>query len=93
MNRIKQILKERNLTQKDFAALLGISPVGLYQQIKTPSYPTLEKWAAVLDIPMWQLFDSPEEVATNTQQEGQGVRLVCPHCGKPLHIDLAKSEE
>lgn len=63
MNRIKQILKERNITQKEFAALLGISPVGLYQQIKTPSYPTLEKWAAVLNIPMWQLFASPEEVA------------------------------
>lgn len=92
MNRIKQILKERNITQKEFAALLGISPVGLYQQIKTPSYPTLEKWATALNIPMWQLFASPEEVAANTQ-EGQGVRLVCPHCGKPLHIDLAKSDE
>ena len=65
----KQILKERNITQKEFAALLGISPVGLYQQIKTPSYPTLEKWVAVLNIPMWQLFASPEEVAANTQQE------------------------
>lgn len=93
MNRIKQILKERNITQKEFAALLGISPVGLYQQIKTPSYPTLEKWAAVLNIPMWQLFASPEEVAANTQQDTQGARLVCPHCGKPLHIDLIKSKE
>lgn len=94
MNRIKQILKERNITQKDFAALLGISPVGLYQQIKTPSYPTLEKWAAVLNIPMWQLFASPEEVAASTQQEtGQGVRLVCPHCGKPLHVELSKDGE
>lgn len=94
MNRIKQILKERNITQKEFAALLGISPVGLYQQIKTPSYPTLEKWAAVLNIPMWQLFASPEEVAASTPQEtGQGVRLVCPHCGKPLRVDLSKSQE
>ena len=93
MNRIKQILKERNITQKEFAALLGISPVGLYQQIKTPSYPTLEKWATVLNIPMWQLFASPEDVAASTQQEGQGVALVCPYCGKPLHVDLSKSGE
>ena len=92
MNRIKQLLKERNITQKEFAALLGISPVGLYQQIQKPSYPTLEKWAAVLHVPMWQLFASPEEVAANTQ-EGQGVRLVCPHCGKPLRMNLAKGEE
>ncbi len=94
MNRIKQILKERKMTQKEFAALLGISSVGLYQQIKTPSYTTLEKWAAVLNIPMWQLFASPEEVAASTPQEtGQGVRLVCPHCGKLLQVDLTKGEE
>lgn len=94
MTRIKDILNERNISLKEFAAELGISYTALYLQINKPSYPTLEKWAAVLNIPMWQLFASPEEVAANTPQEtGQGVRLVCPHCGKPLRIDLAKGQE
>lgn len=93
MTRIKDILNERKISLKEFAAMLNISYTALYLQINKPSYPTLEKWAAVLNIPMWQLFASPEEVAANTPQEGQGVRLVCPHCGKPLHVDLSKSQE
>lgn len=94
MTRIKDILNERNISLKEFAAELGISYTALYLQINRPSYSTLEKWAAVLNIPMWQLFASPEEVAVSTPQEtGQGVRLVCPHCGKPLRIDLSKSQE
>lgn len=94
MTRIKDILNERNISLKEFAAELGISYTALYLQINRPSYSTLEKWAAVLNIPMWQLFASPEEVAASTPQEtGQGVRLVCPHCGKPLRIDLSKSQE
>mgnify|MGYP004572604733 CR=1 FL=1 len=93
MTRIKDILNERKISLKEFAAELGISYTALYLQINKPSYPTLEKWAAVLNIPMWQLFASPEDVAASTQQEGQGVALVCPYCGKPLHVDLFKSGE
>lgn len=94
MTRIKDILNERNISLKEFAAELGISYTALYLQINRPSYPTLEKWAAVLNIPMWQLFASPEEVAASTPQEtGQGVRLVCPHCGKALRVDLSKDGE
>ena len=43
--------------------MLNISYTALYLQINKPSYPTLEKWASVLSVPMWQLFASPEEVA------------------------------
>lgn len=63
MTRIKDILNGRNISLKEFAAMLGISYTALYLQINKPSYPTLEKWASVLGIPMWQLFASPEEVA------------------------------
>lgn len=68
MTRIKDILNGRNISLKEFAAMLGISYTALYLQINKPSYPTLEKWASVLGIPMWQLFASPEEVA-NVPQE------------------------
>lgn len=64
MTRIKDILNGRNISLKEFAAMLGISYTALYLQINKPSYPTLEKWASVLGIPIWQLFASPEEVNT-----------------------------
>lgn len=63
MTRIKEILNERHISLKEFAAMLNISYTALYLQINKPSYPTLEKWASVLGVPMWQLFASPEEVS------------------------------
>ena len=69
MTRIKDILYERNISLKEFAAELGISYTALYLQINKPSYPTLEKWASVLGVPMWQLFASPEEVCASTQNK------------------------
>lgn len=67
MTRIKEILNERHISLKEFAAMLNISYTALYLQINKPSYPTLEKWASVLSVPIWQLFASPEEV--NIPQE------------------------
>ncbi len=62
-HRIKELIKEKGYTQQEFADLLGMSRVGLAQIVNgKPSYPTLEKIATALDIPMWQLFVSPEEV-------------------------------
>lgn len=67
MTRIKEILNERHISLKEFAAMLNISYTALYLQINKPSYPTLEKWANVLNVPMWQLFASPEEVSAHSQ--------------------------
>lgn len=68
MTRIKDILNERNISLKEFAGMLGISYTALYLQIDKPSFPTLEKWSSVLGVPMWQLFASPEEVASTPQE-------------------------
>lgn len=69
MTRIKEILNERHISLKEFAAMLNISYTALYLQVNKPSYPTLEKWANVLNVPMWQLFASPEEVCASTQNK------------------------
>ncbi|MGR4839099.1 MULTISPECIES: helix-turn-helix domain-containing protein [unclassified Bacteroides] len=62
-HRIKDLIKERGYTQQEFADKLGITRVGLSQLINgKPSYSTLEKISAALEVPMWQLFASPEEV-------------------------------
>lgn len=82
-HRIKELIKEKGYTQQEFADLLGMSRVGLVQIVNgKPSYPTLEKIATALNVPMWQLFASPEEI----QPKSDGASITCPNCGKSIKI-------
>ena len=69
MNRIKEILKEKGITQQELADKLGVTE-------------TLERIANALNVPMWQLFASPNEV----QQTGNS--LICPNCGTLLELKI-----
>lgn len=82
MNRIKEIIKEKGFTQQAFANKLGITRGGLIQLLESPSYPSLERIATALDVPLWQLFATTEEV-----QETKNT-IICPHCGKPIELDV-----
>jgi transcriptional regulator with XRE-family HTH domain len=94
---IKDILTQKGMTQQDLADLLGVSRPSVSATISRPSFSTLERIAAALEVEPWQLLAPPaivEELKqARAQETGQGVRLVCPHCGKPLRIDLAKGQE
>lgn len=46
------------------------------------AYRTMKKFSEYTNVPMWQLFASPEEV--------KGKNNVCPYCGMP--IKLGKGE-
>ena len=84
-HRIKELIKEKGYTQQEFADKLGITRVGLSQLINgKPSYPTLEKIATALIVPMWQLFASSEEV----HPKSDSLSLTCPHCGKDISIKV-----
>ena len=78
MNRIKEVIKEKGFTITSLADKLGIAR--LSRMIVSPSYPTLEKIATALNVPMWQLFASPAEVAKEAKGE------TCPYCGQPIAI-------
>lgn len=81
-HRIKELIKERGYTQQEFADKLEMTRVGLSQLINgKPSYPTLEKIAKALDVPMWQLFASEKDVL----QQEEGI-MTCPHCGKKFKM-------
>lgn len=80
MNRIKEVIKEKGFTITSLADRLGIARESLSRMMVSPSYPTLEKIATALDVPMWQLFASPAEVAKETKGE------TCPYCGQPITI-------
>ena len=80
-NRIKGILKEQDITINELADRLGISRVTLSTQINgTANIVSYEKIATALNVPMWQLFASPEEVAKQTDNE------TCPYCGQPIAV-------
>ena len=84
-HRIKELIKEKGYTQQEFADKLGITRVGLSQLINgKPSYPTLEKIATALNVPMWQLFASSEEV----HPKSDSLSLTYPHCGKDISIKV-----
>lgn len=62
--RIKEVLKTQGKTQQELADLLGISLSAVKQMVNAQSLTTttVEKIADVLEVPVWQLFASPEEV-------------------------------
>ena len=79
-NRIKEVIKEKGYSMKEFAEVIGMTRENLFRVVKDPSSPTLEKLSNALDVPVWQFFASPDEVKT----------MVCPHCGKEIHITINK---
>ena len=63
--RIKDIMVEKGISSVSLAESIGVSKVTVSNLINNktmPSVDTLEKIATTLDVPIWQLFVSPEEV-------------------------------
>ena len=86
--RIKEILKENRCTQQMLADRMNVSLSAIKQMVSAESLTTatLEKIATALNVPMWQLFASPEEV--NPKKDA--LTLTCPHCGKDININIEK---
>lgn len=84
--RIKEVLKEKGFTQQMLADEMNVSLSAVKQMVSADSLTTstLEKIATALNVPMWQLFVSPEEVQPKTD----GLTLSCPHCGKNISIKV-----
>lgn len=84
--RIKELLKEKGLTQQELADMVGVSYQSMKQTLNASSVTTstLEKIATALNVPMWQLFASPEEV----QPKKDSLSLTFPHCGKDINIKV-----
>lgn len=84
--RIKEVLKEKSCTQQMLADKMNVSLSAVKQMVSAESLTTstLEKIATALDVPMWQLFASPDEV--NPKKDA--LTINCPHCGKSINIKV-----
>ena len=82
--RIKEVLKEKGCTQQMLADRMNVSLSAVNQMVSAESLTTstLKRVATALDVPMWQLFASSQEV-----QETKNT-ITCPHCGKPIELEV-----
>lgn len=63
--RIKELLKEKHCKGKELAERIGINRVTMVNIVNgknNPSFDTLVKIADALEVPLWQLFASKEDV-------------------------------
>lgn len=82
--RIKELLKERNMTQKELAQKIGVSAVSLNRYLTgNTSVSSLEKIAEALGVEISELF-----VHRNTEEANS--TIVCPHCGNKFHIVIKR---
>lgn len=79
--RIKEILDEKKMLQKDLASLLDIEPVTLSQNLsRNPTMQTLTKIATALDVDVLDLFIDNRPVPPVAQE--------CPHCHNKIEITI-----
>ena len=80
--RLKEICAAKGTTQKAVANLMGVSDNTLSRAARgETSLAMLEKIAAALNVPLFELFDRGATTAA----------AVCPHCGGSLEISLSPS--
>lgn len=60
---IKDILTEKGITQKELAQRLDVRLATVSAVIARPSFPTLERIAAALEVEPWQLLAPPVLIA------------------------------
>lgn len=83
--RLKEIMTEKGVMSKKLAETMGVSNVTISTLIngKVNNLDTLARAAEALDVPLWQLFATKEEV-----QQTAARSFVCPHCGRELRISI-----
>lgn len=78
-NRIKELCKEKNITQKDLAGKLGVTDISLNKTLRGeyPQLQTLEKIAEALNVQVVDLFE-----------RSAGSNFKCPNCGNELNVKI-----
>lgn len=81
---IKKILKQKGITQKDLAKMLGISKIGVNLIVNgktNPSLDTLERIANILDVRVYELLgenDKPRTFSAIINDNGKAFEVYSP---------------
>lgn len=82
--RIREAIEQQGMTTKEVADKLNISISALNQNISgNPSVKVLTKIAEAINVPVWQLFASPEEV------KGTSLTVKCPKCHTEIPVETS----
>ena len=82
--RLKEIMADKGVTNIALAKQLGYSEVAVSNMVRgktLPSLNTLEKISNFLGVGMRDFFEEEKVEAPSS-------RLVCPHCGKAIQIEV-----
>lgn len=88
--KITEVAKEHGMTIAQVAERLGVKAQSLSQAIYRNSF-SLDKLGEIADIlgvEVPELF----EAYTTSKQSGSAVDAVCPHCGKPIKVNVVVSK-
>ena len=81
-NRIKNLIKRKGYTQEQFAQKMGVSRMSLVKTLSgNPSYETFQRIAEALEVEMWELFASKEEIVDKDKNT-----ITCPKCGARFEL-------
>lgn len=78
---LDNILEEKRISKAALASMIGAQRQNINSLLTNPKLSTLEKVASALDIPMWQLFATKEEIEGISPHTA-----LCPHCNKPIKL-------
>lgn len=80
--RIKEIIKAKGYTQKEFADKLGITLSALNQRLDgNPTVGSLREIANALEVDLLDLFEDERE---------RNASIKCPNCGTDITISVHK---
>lgn len=82
--RIKEVLKEYNITQIELAGRLGINRVSVSRLLSDGNdmrLSTMQKIADAIGCEVCELISEPKKEALSPV-------IMCPHCGKPITIKI-----
>ena len=79
--RLKELCKQKGITQKELANTLGVTEITLTRvNSGTCSLSLLERIATALNVPIQELFNPPTE---------NKITLTCPHCKGVINVSLS----
>lgn len=85
---VKTIIKEKGFTIEQVAKEMGITRFTFTQNLsRNPTMRTLQRIADVLGCKVGDFFK--DEIVSSVPQSPA---IICPHCGKPIELEIKAKE-